>query len=178
MNMSSLESQVSNNIVNNIIHGEWPTVLARLQYCIENGLLLHGSPFSSIDILRVGLRPICATNSPALAMMYAIRPNDTFVPLSKREIWAVENQPSQNPKIWATKHFLKKAGPGTIYVVEPDQFRQGKIIGEYVAFSPVRPVARIDVEPSDLPCKVGRLSKKMADYYRAVLVRQSEIFPW
>jgi len=51
-------------------------------------------------------------------------------------------------------------------------------IGEYVAFSPVRPVARIDVETSDLPCKVGRLSKKMADYYRAVLVRQSKIFPW
>jgi len=178
VNTSSLEPPLNDEIVHNIKCGDWPTVLARLQFCIENGLLLHGSPFSSIDILRVGLRPICATNVPALAMMYAIRPNGTFMPLSKQEIWAVENQHSQGSKIWATKHFLKKAGPGTIYVVEPDQFRHGKIIGEYVAFSPVRPVTRIDVETSDLPCKVGRLSKKMADYYRAVLVRQSEIFPW
>jgi len=167
-----------NNIIYNIQYGEWPSVFARLQYCVDNGFLLHGSYLSSIDVLRVGERPICSTDNPALAMMYAIRPDETFVPLSEREIWAVENQPSQSPKICATMGFLKKAGPGTVYVVEPDQFRQGKIIGEYVAFSPVRPIARIDVEPSDLPCKVGRLSKKMADYYRAVLARQSEIFPW
>ena len=28
-------------LVHNINYGDWPNVFARLQYCVENGLLLH-----------------------------------------------------------------------------------------------------------------------------------------
>jgi hypothetical protein len=73
---------------------------------------------------------------------------------------------------------MKKAGPGSVYVVEPGQFQKGKANFEYVAFSPVRPVARVDVVPSDLPNRVGRLPKRLRDYYRSELVRQNAILLW
>jgi hypothetical protein len=62
------------------------SVFAQLQRCVEKGLLLHGSRITSIDVLRAGERPICATNVPAIAMMYAIRPDETFLPPSDWEI--------------------------------------------------------------------------------------------
>ena len=169
-----------NDVNYNIKYGEWTSVLAKLQYCVENDLLLHGSHLSSIDVLRAGERPICATNIPVLAMMYAIRPDETFLPLSKSEIWVIENPSpaSQDFRIRATKGFIKKAGKGSVYVVEPGPFRQGKNKFEYVAFHPVKPTARIDVEPSDLTYKIGRLPKKLSDYYRSEIVRQDDVLPW
>jgi hypothetical protein len=168
------------NIIYNIQYGEWPSVFARLQYCVDNGFLLHGSHLSSIDVLRAGERPICATKVPILAMMFAIRPDESQLPLSEREIWAVENPTpfSQGVKIKATKGFIRKAGCGSVYVVEAGPFRQGKDELEYVSFNPVKPVARIDVGPEDLPCPIKRLPKKLSDYYRSELVRQNNILPW
>jgi len=169
-----------NDVNYNIKYGEWTSVPAKLQYCVENSLLLHGSRISSIDVLRAGERPICATNIPVLAIMHAIMPDETFLPLSDREIWVVENSGpgSLDFRIRATKGFIKKAGPGSVYVVEPGSFQQGKTKFEYVAFSSVRPVARIDVGPSDLTYKIGRLPKKLSDYYRSELARQADILPW
>ena len=169
-----------NDVNYNIKCGEWPSVLAKLQYCVENGLLLHGSRITSIGVLRAGERPICATNIPVLAIMHAIMPDETFLPLSDREIWVVENSGpgSLDFRIRATKGFIKKAGLGSVYVVEPGSFQQGKTKFEYVAFNPVRPVARIDVGPSDLTYKIGRLPKKLSDYYRSELARQADILPW
>jgi len=156
------------------------SVFAQLQRCVEKGLLLHGSRITSINILRAGERPICATNVPAIAMMYAIRPDETFLPPSGWEIWAVENlgPGSRDFRIRATKGFMKKAGSGSVYVVEPGQFQKGKANFEFVAFSPVRPVERVDVVPSDLPYKIDRLSRRLRDYYRSELVRQDDILLW
>lgn len=154
------------------------SVFAQLQRCVEKGLLLHGSRITSINVLKAGKRPICATNVPAIAMMYAIRPDETFLQISDGEIWTIENPGSRDFRIRATKGFMKKAGPGSVYVVEPGQFHNGKNSFEFVAFSPVKPVARIDVVPSDLPYKIERLSRRLRDYYRSELVRQSAILPW
>lgn len=169
-----------NDVNYNIKYKEWSSVLAKLQYCVENGLLLHGSRITSIDVLRAGERPICATNIPVLAIMHAIMPDENYLPLSEREIWVIENPSpaSQDFRIRATKGFIKKAGPGSVYVVESGSFQQGKTKFEYVAFNPVRPVARIDVGPSDLTYKIGRLPKKLSDYYRSELARQADILPW
>ena len=169
-----------NDVNYNIKYGEWASVFAQLQYCVENGLLLHGSRLSSIDVLRAGERPICATDSPVLSMMYAIRPDETFLSPSDREIWAVEylGQDPHDFRVRATKGFFKKTGSGSVYVVEPGQFRHGKAKFEYVSFSPVKPVARIDVVPSDLPCRIERLPRKLADYYRSELDRQDAVLPW
>ena len=113
-------------------------------------------------------------------MMYAIRPDESLLAIKEREIWVLEipTLNSQALKIRATKGFMKKARSGTVYVVEPGPFRQGKDKWEYVTFNSVRPIARIDVTPSDLPCPIRRLPKYLSDYYRSELVRQNETLPW
>ena len=189
MNTNSLEPPLNDEIVQNIKCGDWPTVLDRLQYCVENGLLLHGSSLSSIDVLRgKGKRPVCATNIPTMAILYAIMPDDHLLPISERELVVasrrkivVEENPFSLLEVWEIKApdgFAKKLGNGSVYVVESGPFRQGKDKSEYVTFEPVRPIARIDMEPDDLPCQVERLPKLVSDHMRAEILRKKDTMPW
>jgi hypothetical protein len=155
-----------NNIKNNALG---LTVSAQIQYCVDAGYLLHGSPQGDIDVLRARKdKPCCATNIPIAAMMYGMSPRIENPPQPPGgEFFYLEFLPFfRVPKVKATDGWLKVAGRGYVYVVESEGFRRGKDASEYVSFEPVKPIARIEAMLSDLPCKIERISKFELDCIR------------
>ena len=161
-------------IVGTITDGQFPTTIGRLQYCADNGFLLHGSPTKGLSYLRGSReRPLCATQIPLYAMMYATTPtlhaNVTIwdADFFYAEWWPPLN-PNPTPTIKATPSLISNLAEGTIYVLESDKFKVGKHGVEFIAHEPITPIATIDIFPSDVLPFIKPISdheiKIMRDY--------------
>lgn len=144
------------SILHTINDGSFPTTIDRLQYCTMNGYLLHGSPNKGLSYLRGNReRPLCATQTPLYAMMYATTPTlHANVSIWDADFFFCEWWPPFNPNpiptIKATPSLIQNLAPGCIYVLESDKFKQGKHGVEFIAHEPITPIATIDISPSDV----------------------------
>lgn len=145
-------------IVRKIIQDGHMTIIDRLQFCADNGFLLHGSPTKGIEILRGNRdRPLCATQIPIYAMMYATMRQSRGLgnaDLLKDDFFYAEWWPPFNPNpiptIKATPGLIENLVEGSVYVLEGNKFERAKLGVEFIAHDQLPPIATINISPSDV----------------------------
>ncbi|HPB62000.1 MAG TPA: HD domain-containing protein [Rectinema sp.] len=141
-------------IVRKIIQDGHMTVIDRLQFCADNGFLLHGSPKKGLSYLRGnGDEPLFATQIPLYAMMYATTPTlHDKVSIWDADFFYAEWWPPLNPTltIRATPILIQNLADGSVYVLESAKFERAKLGVEFKTHDQLPPIATIDICPFDV----------------------------